>query len=121
MQPALLRVARFPPPAAGAAVLAGTDRARARFAADARVSARMQRVDRHVERLQVRPDVRLGPVGERAVFRNITRRIALFLVQLRTRDGLLAPLPGHPRIDAGECAIQRLDLADLAAARAQLD
>src|SRR5919112_159298 len=65
VQAALLRAFGFPPPAAGADILAERDGARARRAADAREEAVVQRVVRDLERPDVVPDVGLAPVGQR--------------------------------------------------------
>src|SRR3954451_18351248 len=62
---ALLGRIRLPPPAAGAVVLALADRARARRAADRRVTLRVQPVNRHVVLAEIRPDFALRPLGER--------------------------------------------------------
>src|SRR3954453_4583033 len=120
VQSAFLRVARLPPPAARAAVLAGTHGARARLAANARITARMQRIHRHVERLEVIPYFGFGPVRERIELRDVARGVVLFLVQFGTRDRLFAALARHPCADIRQRAIERLDLADLAAALAQI-
>src|SRR6266496_3831225 len=57
VQPALLVLGSLPPPAPGANVLAGLDRARARRAADARVPEGVQRVRGHVVAPDVAPDL----------------------------------------------------------------
>ena len=57
MQAAFLVLGAFPPPAAGAHVLAGLDGARAGRAADGGVAAVVQRVVGHAVRAQVVPDV----------------------------------------------------------------
>src|SRR5258705_1250537 len=92
VQAAFLRVARLPPPAPCPAVFARTDRTRAGLAADARITARMQRIDRHVERLEVRPHIGFGPVRERIELRDVARAVMLFFMQLGTRYRLLATL-----------------------------
>src|SRR5471032_73513 len=85
VQAAFLRVPRFPPPASCPAVFARADGARARFTANARITARMQRIDGHVEGFQIRPDINFRPVREGIELGDISRRVVLFLVQLYAR------------------------------------
>src|SRR5690242_13633698 len=68
LQSALTRVRVLPPPAAGARIRARLDSARARRAADARITAIMQSVVWQVARVDVSPHVFLGPVEQRAHF-----------------------------------------------------
>src|ERR1700710_135432 len=121
VQSALLRVPRFPPPASCPAIFTRTDGARARLTANARITARMQRVDGDVEGFQISPDIRFGPVRERIELRDTARRVVLFFMQLYARYGLLASLSRDPRAHVFQRAVQRFDLANAAAAFTQID
>src|SRR5471032_1089022 len=121
VQAAFLRVPRFPPPASCPAVFARTDGARARLTANARITARMQRVDGDIEGLQINPDIGFGPVRERIELRNATQRVVLFFMQLHARYRLLAPLTRDPRAHFFQRAIQRFDLTNTATAFTQVD
>jgi len=88
---------RFPPPAAGAKILARFDRASAGSAADGRVTAVMERIVRHVMGANVGPDVLGAPIGERVEFGEAVRGVELLERQVASRDRLLAPLAGDPR------------------------
>src|SRR6266498_3134194 len=113
---ALLRGVRLPPPAAGAVGLAGTNRARARCAADRCVALVVERVVGHVVLAHVVPDLVLRPLGEwvqlhdRAVV-----VIDLDLADVRARRPLVAPKPSDPGVERGEMLGQRSNLADVAA------
>ena len=120
MQAAFLRGLVFPPPAAGAEILADGDRARARRAADAGHELVVQRVVGHLVQGDVVPDVVPGPVGERielgaAVAVGLDERDAAAVV------GLLAAQAGDPGGAPVEHAPEGLHLANLAARLAQLD
>jgi len=58
----------FPPPAAGADILTGLDRTRAGCAADAWKSLVVKGVVRYVVGMDVFPNLRLAPIGERVEF-----------------------------------------------------
>src|SRR5277367_4388058 len=65
VDPAFLRRARLPPPAAGTARGAGLNRPGARSAADRGVALVVERVVRHVALADVIPDLAFSPLGER--------------------------------------------------------
>src|SRR5438309_11124616 len=65
VQAAFLDLLSLPPPAPGALVLAGLRRARAGRAADRRVAPVVERVARHLVLVDVLPDLRARPGGER--------------------------------------------------------
>src|SRR5918996_82447 len=119
---ALLRRIRLPPPAAGAVVLAGRDRAGARCAADGGVPLRIERVDGHVVVAQVLPDLALRPLGERVELDDRAVVVVdLDLANVRARRPLVATETGDPGVERGEVPRQRLDLADVAAEQAVRD
>ncbi len=122
MQPAFLVLGLFPPPAAGAEVLARLDRARAGRAADAGIAAVVQRVVRHVDgSRRYAQTSSLGPVGQRVELHQAVQRVELLERDGARRRRLLAAQAGDPGALAAQRAAQRLELADLAAALAQLD
>src|SRR5208283_3829836 len=113
----LLRVL-FPPPAAGAFVLAFTDGPRARRAADAGVALRVQRMHRnlvlnrvgfHLLRAPIRDRRQLEPAG---VLRHLWHR--------RARPALPPPQTGRPSVELAKLALERADLAYIAAQLPQL-
>ncbi len=120
MQAALLRVFAFPPPAAGAEVLAERDRARAGGAADAGIERVVQPVVGHLVPGDVVPYVAPAPVGERA-YLDAAVGLALGVLDLGAVARLLAAQPGDPGVAAGHHAAQRFELAQRAAGLAQLD
>src|SRR5690606_3744016 len=103
-------------PAAGARVLAGAYRCRARLAADAGVAGVVQRVDRDVVRADVRPHVVRRPAQQRVDLPDAVLRIGLEMLRRRARRGLIAADGGDPGVRVAEHARQRLDLAQRAAA-----
>src|SRR5207244_2877852 len=121
VQPALLAGALlFPPPAAGALVLAGLHRARARIATDRRIAAIVQRVVGNIVLVQVVPHVFRAPVGERAELPQAVDGIERRFFQAGARVRLLAPEAGDPGALAREGALERFDLAHVAAGLALL-
>src|SRR5487761_1494589 len=112
MQAAFLVLGGFPPPAAGAHVLAGPDGARAGCAANARIAAVVERVVGHGVLADVAPDCVIGPIGQRIELVQSVLSVPFLQRQRATRDRLRAALPGDPRAPAGEGATERLDLAD---------
>src|SRR5882672_5473776 len=121
MQPALFRVGTFPPPASGADVLAGPDCAGTGFAADRGVAAIVQRVVRHTTLSDAGPDLGPAPVGKRVEFRDAVHRVALAQWQFVPGHRLRTAQSRDPGVPAGKRPRQRLDLADIAAALAQID
>src|SRR5712672_704840 len=93
---------------------------RAARATDRAVALVMERVVRHLEGADVFPYLALAPVGKGVEFHDTPRGIVFLQLELGARDGLLAALAGDPGFLAVERAIERLHLADMAAAIAQL-
>src|SRR5688572_28603290 len=120
VQSAFLGRALLPPPAAGTDVLAGSDSASARRAADAGKAAIVQLVVWHRVGSDVSPDFLVAPVGERIVFQQAVARVVGLDLDLLTDSRLPPAQPGDPRLLPRQCPAQRLDLADVAARLAQL-
>src|SRR5436190_7834148 len=99
---AFFRLRVLPPPAAGPLVLARLDRACAWPAADAWISAIVQRVIRYVVLPDVPPHIVVGPVGERIHLHQLVAFVPLDLVQRRACDRLLPAQPRDPGVEAGE-------------------
>src|ERR671911_2328645 len=99
-------------PAAGAA----RPRQRAVRAADGVVALVVQRVVREVVRVDVRPDVALAPVGERVRLPQAVAGGPVELLGARAVGRLLAADAGDPAFRTLKCALERLDLAQEAAA-----
>src|SRR2546428_6304565 len=113
MQAAFLDLSLLlPPPAAGALVLAGDGGARAGFAADRGVPALVQRVIWEVVLVDVRPDLVLGPRGQR---RDLCQALVLGVGRddwsRRARRSLLAAQAGDPRVVTMQRSRQRPRLA----------
>src|SRR6186713_2788272 len=121
VQTALLVLGDFPPPAPGARILARHHRARAGRAANRAVALVVEPVVGNLVRAHVLPHVSLAPRGERVELVQTVVEVELALGERGAAGRMLAALAGNPCALAGECAAQRLDLADLAAALAQLD
>src|SRR5471030_1678211 len=121
VQTAFLRILRFPPPASCPAIFARTDCTRTRLTADARITARVQRIDGDVAGLQIGPHVGFSPVREWIELGDTTRRVMLFFMQLNTRYRLLAALSRDPRAHIFQRAIQRFNLTNTATAFTQID
>src|SRR6266849_3473160 len=116
VQAAFLVLGRFPPPAAGAHVLAGLDGARAGRTADRWIALRVQRIHRQGMLARVLPGLRLGPVGERIELDEAAvLQIQIDHRHLRASGRLLAAQARDPRRAARERARERLELADGAA------
>src|SRR5437773_11567293 len=116
VEPALgLSGAAPPPRALGLARRRG---AGARPAADARVTLVEQRVIRHAVFPDVAPHVRPTPVRQRKHFHDRSAIDLVVLDQLRGRagGGLILPHRADPRVEADNGPLERLDLADEAAA-----
>src|SRR6266850_2426033 len=121
VQAALLGLGLLPPPAACAEIFAGLYRARAGRAADRAVALVVEPVVGNAVLAEVVPHLVLAPRCERIEFLQAVRGVVLALGQLRPFSRMPAALPGNPGPLAGERPLERLDLADLAAALAQLD
>src|SRR6478736_5438670 len=76
----------------------------------------MEGVVRQVVLVDVAPQVLLRPVRERVDLPDVALLVALELGGLCPGGCLLAPDPGDPRLDAGQCALERIDLGLAAAA-----
>src|ERR1700682_6383115 len=120
-QRAFLVIRAFPPPAARTNVLTRKDRARARRATDAGITAIVQRVVGNCVIANVGPDLVLAPIGQRIELAYRVRRVDLLDFDRATRHRLRAPLAGDPGASSGKRPSQRLGLADGAAALSQLD
>src|SRR5215213_4738172 len=103
-------------PAAGALVLARDDRARARDAADRRVADVVQRVVRDLVHEHVRLDALRVPVHERLDLPDAVALRPLDAPRVLARQRLLAADPGDPGVIRRERPLERLDLAQMAAA-----
>src|SRR3954469_14683965 len=120
VQAALLLLRAFPPPAPCAHVLARTHRPRARRAADRAVALVVEPVVGHAMLAEISPHIRLAPRRQRIEFLKAVDGVEFLLGELRAPSRLLAPLTRDPGAFAGECQLERLDLAQLATALAQV-
>src|SRR5262249_46379483 len=121
VQSALLRFRVLPPPAAGADVLAGLDRARAGGATQARIAAGVEGVVGHAVLPHVLPRLAPRPARERVDLHDAAVAVVdLDRGQHRARDRLLAAEAGGPGLEGGERAVEGLHLADAAAELALL-
>src|SRR5262249_19684888 len=103
-------------PAAGALVLAGGDRARARNAADRRVAPVVQRVVRNLVHVDVRLHALRVRVADGLPLPDAAARRPPDLPRTSARRRLLAADDGDPCGVRPERALERLDLADVATA-----
>src|SRR6266540_1402546 len=103
-------------PASGALVLARSDGTRARDAADRRVSAVVQRVVGNLVDVDVGLDALRVPVDERLDLPDAVALRPFDLLRIGAGRALLAADAGDPRVVFGQRALERLDLADVAAA-----
>ena len=122
MDAALLVGVLLPPPPASALGLAGQDRPGARRAADRGEAVIEELVIRDLVRAHVVPDLVERPVGERVELDDVP----VLTVELDLRDvapahPLLAAEAGDPRVERRELALQRFDLADVAARDPEVD
>src|SRR3954447_5348433 len=116
VDPALLRLVRLPPPAAGTQVLARGRRPRARCASDRGVALVVERVVGKLVLAHVVPYIVLGPLGERVQLHDRAVVVVdLDLPHVAARRPLVAAQPGDPRVEPCEVLRQRLHLAHLAA------
>ena len=121
LQAALTRVRVLPPPATGARICTGLDRTRAWRATDARIAAIVQSVVRQVARLDVGPHVLLRPIEQRTDLPQAVPLIPRHRLAERTLLRLLAAHARDPGTMTGDRALERLDLADVAATLPLLD
>src|SRR6266545_2238096 len=103
-------------PASRALVLAARDRARARNAADRRIALVVQRVVRNLVDVDVGLHALRVPVDDRLHLPDAVALRPFDLLRVGARHRLLAPNAGDPRVVGRERALERLDLADVAAA-----
>src|SRR4051812_30699626 len=93
------------------AALAALARRGARHAADRVVAVVVQRVVGQRSLRDAPPDVLVGPLGERVVLHEAAALVALDVLRVRPRLGLVvAPDPADPRLGALERAVERGDL-----------
>src|SRR5207245_2397085 len=97
-------------------VLAGTNRARARHAPDRRITGVVQGVVRNLVDRDVRLHALRVPVDQRLHLPDAVALGPLELLRVRARRRLLAANARDPRVVARERTLERLDLADVAAA-----
>src|SRR5712671_7770754 len=102
-------------PPSGAGRLSRPDLARAGSAADARISALVQRVGGDAALPHARPDLGAGPGGERIHLDEPEIRIALHHAGPGALRGLVAADGGDPGVEQQHLGAQRLDLAQIAA------
>src|SRR5574343_1270003 len=123
VQPAFLGGFVFPPPAPGAEFLAQADGPCAGRAADAREKLVVQRVVVHLVLGNVVPHIAPGPFGQRVeLVQTLDCHFALVMQRHLGAGGrLFLAQSGDPGCLAGQCARQRLHLADAAAFLAQID
>src|SRR4029077_20818724 len=121
MQTAFTRLRLLPPPAAGTATLAGLNRARARRAANAGILPIVQAIVRQPPRADVLPDLRVGPLEQRADLVEAVLRIPFDSPGRSAAGRLLASHAGDPCSVAGDRTLEGFDLADAAAFAARLE
>src|SRR5207253_10313954 len=103
-------------PAAGPLVLVLDHRPRARHAADRRVADVVQRVVRDLVDMDVGVDPPRVPVDERLDLPDAVALAPLGPLRVGTRQALLAPDSGDPGGERPQRRLERLHLADVAAA-----
>src|SRR5690348_5090205 len=103
-------------PASCALVLAGHDRTRTRYAADRRIAPVVERVVRNLVYVDVRLHALRVPVDDGLHLPDAVALGPLDLLCSRPRCGLLAADACDPGVVGCEGALERLDLADVAAA-----
>src|SRR6185437_14147163 len=103
----------LPPPASRAIVFAGSHRARARVATDAGVAFAVKWMARNIVLFDIFVHLPLGPVGQRAELRAAidNRKTRDFA----TRSRLPPAQTNRPRAQRFQLAVERPDLADVAA------
>src|SRR5919198_4288571 len=105
-----------PGPAPGPLVLAAGNGARARDAADRRVSLVVQRVVRNLVHVDVGLDALGVPVDDGLHLPDAVALRPLQLLRIGASDGLLAANARDPGVVRLQRALERLDLADVTAA-----
>src|SRR5579864_4353984 len=103
-------------PAPRALVLLAAHGPRARDAADGRVARVVQRVVRDLVHEDVRVDALRVPVDERLDLPDVVALAELDARRVLAREALLAANAGDPRVVVLQRALERLDLAHVAAA-----
>ena len=104
-----------PRPSACAVVFAFADGARAVSAADARIAAKVKRIEWHIIALQIIPHVALRPSDGRIDLDESPSLIPFDRLRRRASRSLIAPDRRHPGRESVESFFQRLKLSDLAA------
>ena len=100
----------------GALVLAAAHRPRARDAADRRIACVVQRVVRDLVHVDVRVDALRVPVDERLDLPDVVALAPFDALRVLAREALLAADAGDPGVVVVQRALERLDLAHVAAA-----
>src|SRR5579859_60334 len=106
-------------PASGPWIVWIERESRARLASDAQITFVVLRQVRDGVGSGILPNLLPVPVGEQAYLPQISacgQAVEFELPQILTRRGLFAPQPGEPNVKRFECAHERFDLAQLAAA-----
>ena len=120
MQAALFGVFVFPPPAPCAYVFTCAHWLGARLAAYAGIVLLIQRVHRHLLRVDISPHIGLVPIENWIELGNLVVGIEFFERQFFTRGRLFAALAGEPCVCAADGAVQRHDFADATTFAAQI-
>ena len=121
LQPAFLAVLVFPPPAAGADVLAGLDGARAGLATDGWEALGVQRIDGDGVLFDVALEMLEGPIGDRVDLDEVVLGVPGGERHLGALGRLIAAQARDPPGSSGERPVQGQHLADVAAGLAGLD
>src|SRR5579885_2931624 len=108
VHPAFLRRTGFPPPPAGAGVLAFANGARARSASNRLVALVVEGVIGNVVGADVIPDLVFGPIRQRRELHDSAVVVVNFdLPDIGTRRPLIAPKPRYPCAVIHERATER--------------
>src|ERR1019366_10157928 len=121
MQTAFARIRSFPPPAAGALILAGLHRSGARCAADARKAAVVQAVVRQALLANIVPDFGLGPIEQGTDLVQAIFAVPFHRCGECAAGRLTPPDACYPSATTGHGAAKRLDFADGTTAAALLE
>src|SRR5438552_12814755 len=103
-------------PASRPLVLTRFDRTRARDATDGRIAHIVQRVVRNLVHVDVRLHALRVPVDDRLDLPDVVALAPLDALRVRARERLLAADAADPGVEGLERALERLDLANVAAA-----